>query len=221
MPAVWPSYIENAGVQGALATAQHVASWSEDSLYGLELHAPEPDHMAATAFAVVHEHQKACLLLVKAGLVGSATALMRPSVEVFVRGLWLQWATDEELARFQKGEDSINLERAIKLIVQRSNIERYKDLLGMWALSKNTLHGYVHHGYQSLIRRSGQIDVPPAEIVSLLNFSSALATHASIELTELADKRAIPGQEAARRNLVNKLQAELVATLGTLSLADI
>lgn len=91
----------------------------------------------------------------------------------------------------------------------------------MWASSRGILHGYVHHGYQSLIRRSGQIDVPPEEIVSLLNFSSGLATHASLELTELADKRAIPGREAERRDMVNKLQTELVATLGTLSLADV
>ncbi|WP_428992557.1 DUF6988 family protein [Stenotrophomonas maltophilia] len=31
------------------------------------------------------------MLLVKHGLLGSATALMRPSFEAFVRGLWLQW----------------------------------------------------------------------------------------------------------------------------------
>ncbi|WP_425519495.1 DUF6988 family protein [Xanthomonas arboricola] len=47
--------------------------------------------MAVTAFTVVHEHQRACCQLTYSGLLGSAMALMRPSFEAFVRGLWLQW----------------------------------------------------------------------------------------------------------------------------------
>ncbi|HHK0218907.1 hypothetical protein KGP84_09830 [Burkholderia multivorans] len=217
---VWPRYLENDAVQRALVIARHVATWNEEKLYGIELHAPEPDHMAVAAFAVVHEHQKSCLILVQNGLLGSASALMRPSVEALVRGLWLQWADDAELLRFQKGEDSLNLERAIKLIVQRSGVARYQDLLGMWTQSKRTLHGYVHHGYQSLIRRSGVFEVPPEEVVSLLIFSASLAVHGAIEITELADKRAIPGQETSRREIVNKMQAELVAILDALNLVD-
>ncbi|MDR5776302.1 MULTISPECIES: DUF6988 family protein [unclassified Caballeronia] len=213
--------MQHDGVRHALQIAQQVATWSEEKLYGLELHAPEPDHMAATAFSIVHEHQKSCLLLVQHGLVGSATALMRPSVEALIRGLWLQWADDTELLRFQRGEDSLNLERAIKMIVQRSGVARYNDLLGMWAESKSTLHGYVHHSFQSIVRRSGQFEMAPEEIVSLLTFSAALATHASIEITELASKRVVPGQEKIGRESMHMLQGELVSILDALGLVEI
>lgn len=218
---VWPSYMTDKRVKRAIKIAQDTAVWNEDKLYGIELHSSEPDHMAVVAFAVVHEHQKSCLLLINSGLVASAMALMRPSFEAFMRGLWLHWATDDELLRYQRGEDSLNLERAIKLIAQRSGIVRYNDLLDMWSQSKRTLHGYVHHSYQSLIRRSGVMDVPPDEIASVLNFSSGLATHASIELTELMDKFPPPGREVERRNLVNQLQGELMNTLYALRLAEL
>ncbi|WP_250528255.1 hypothetical protein [Caballeronia sp. GAWG2-1] len=194
---------------------------TKKKLYGLKLHASDPKHLSATAFSIVHEHQKSCLFLVQHGLVGSATALMRPSVEALIRGLWLQWADELELVRFQRGEDSLNPERAIKMIVQRSGVARYNDLLAMWVESKTTLHGYVHHSFQSIIRRSGQVDIPPEEIVSLVTFSAALATHASIELTELASKRAVPGQEEARREAMHMLQVELVSFLDALSVAEI
>jgi hypothetical protein len=91
----------------------------------------------------------------------------------------------------------------------------------MWKQSKKTLHGYVHHSYQSLIRRSSEIDIPTDEMVSLLTFSSALAIHASLEITELADKRPPLGQEVERRDLVNRLQVDLVTTLAAMGLANI
>jgi len=84
-------WMEEPRVQRALEWADHVRRWNEEKLYGLVLHGPEPGHMAVVAFAVVHEHQSSVMLLVKHGLLGSATALMRPSFEAFVRGLWLQW----------------------------------------------------------------------------------------------------------------------------------
>ena len=126
---LWPVWLQDPRVQWALEWADHVRQWNENSLYGLELAGPLSDHMSAVAFAVVHEHQASAALLIKHGLLGSATALMRPAFEAFVRGIWLQWADDQELAHFQKGHDTATPDKIIRKVVKRSGVQRYADLL--------------------------------------------------------------------------------------------
>lgn len=217
----FPAYLEDAPVRQALELADHVRQWNEDRLFGLVLHAPEPDHMSAASLAVVHEHQKSTMVLVQHGLIGSATALMRPAFEAFVRGLWLQWATDEELSHFRKGHDTATPDKLIRKLVKRSGIQRYEDLIDTWQQSEKTLHGYVHHGYQSLIRRSGVMETDPAEVVDLLSFSTSLALHASLEILELAEKRVPEDEIATRPGLVAGLQLEVVAMLRALGLVQL
>lgn len=220
-PELWPVWLQDQRVQRALGWADYVRLWNENSLCGLELDAPLPDHMSTVAFAVVHEHQASATLLVKQGLMGSATALMRPAFEAFVRGLWLQWANDQELAHFQKGHDTATPDKLIRKVVQRSGIQRYADLEDTWDQSAKTMHGYVHHGYQSLIRRSGEIDTPPEEVVDLLGFSTSMALHASLEILELAEKRAPHSEAAARPQLVAAKQLEIVVMLRSMGLVQV
>ncbi|SDW86086.1 DUF6988 family protein [Lysobacter enzymogenes] len=217
---VWPVWLQDQRVQRALEWADHVQRWIKINLYGLVLHAPDPDHMAAVAFAVVYEHQASAALLVRHGLLGSATALMRPSFEVFVRGLWLQWANDQELAHFQKGHDTAVPEKMISKVVQRSGVQRYADLLDTWSRSQKTMHGYVHHGYQSLIRLSGIIDTPPEEVVDLLGFSTSMALHASLETVDLAGRRVPEDEVATRPQWVADKQLEIVAMLRAMGLVQ-
>lgn len=218
---LWPVWLQDPRVQRALEWADLVQRWIEDNLYGLVLHAPEPDHMAVVAFAVVHEHQASVTLLVKHGLLGSATALMRPSFEAFVRGLWLQYANDQELAHFQKGHDTAPPEKIIRKVVQRSGEQRHADLFDTWDLSQKTMHGYVHHGYQSLIRRSGTIEIPPGEVVDLLGFSTSMALHAALETVELAGKRAPENESEIRPQWVAEKQLEIVAMLRAMGLVQV
>lgn len=218
---VWPPYIASPEVQYSLAIAKQVAAWNEETLYGIEVHTNDISHLGIASFAIVHEHQKSALLLTELGLMASSMALMRPMFEAYVRGLWLVYATQEEFNQYQAGRDSLDLERAIKLILSRSGKSRFNDALEMWKLSKKTLHGYVHNSFQALIRRSGLIELPAADVVSTLNFSSALATLASIEITEIMDSDALPENKAAVRTIINSLQADLVATLAEMGLAAV
>jgi len=218
---VLPVYLREGRVQHALALAEHVMRWNESRLFGLVLHAPEPDHMAAVAFGVVHEHQQSTTLLVQRGLLGSATALMRPAFEAFVRGLWLQWATDDELARFQRGHDTATPDKIIRRVVKRSGAHRYMDLLDTWQQSEKTMHGYVHHGYQSLIRRSGVIETQASEVADLLGFITSMALHASLEILELAEKRVPESEVATRPRQVAELQLEVVGMLQMMGLAQV
>ncbi|UJJ49834.1 MULTISPECIES: DUF6988 family protein [Rhodanobacter] len=215
---VWPPYIASPEVQHSLAIAKQVAVWNEETLYGIEVPTNDISRLGIASFAMVHEHQKSALLLTELGLMASSMALMRPMFEAYVRGLWLVYATQEEFNQYQAGRDSLDLERAIKLILSRSGKSRFNDALEMWKLSKKTLHGYVHNSFQALIRRSGLIELPTADVVSTLNFSSALATLASIEITEIMDSDALPDNKAAVRAIVNSLQADLVATLAEMGL---
>lgn len=218
---IWPRYMASPEVKEALAIAEHVQHWNVTKLFGLEVHTNDISHLAIASFAVVHEHQTSALILTRQGLMASSMALMRPMFEAYVRGLWLVYATQEEFNRYQLGRDSLDLERAIKLIRKRSDKVRFDDMLEMWKLSKETLHGYVHHSFQALVRRSDLVELPIQDVVSTLNFSSALATHASIEITEVMDSDALPENKVAVRKIVNALQTDLVAILASMKLADV
>lgn len=218
MDETWPPYITDPEVKAALAFAFEVAQWNEDRLFGLVLDAPEPNHMAATAFAVVQEHQKAVIGLVKWGMMASATSLTRPSFEAYVRGIWLTIANDEQLAQFQKGQQSSDPEKLIKQCIKHTGRQRYADLLEAWRDSKTSLHGFVHNSYQSLIRWSGLFNVPSAEVVMLLHFSSSLALYAALEILELAQAHPPAGQVHARPTWVASRVDEVLSMLDRMGL---
>lgn len=218
MDETWPPYITDPEVQAALAFAFEVAQWNEDKLYGVVLDAPEPNHMAATAFAVVQEHQKAVIGLVKWGTMASATALMRPTFEAYVRGIWLTIANDQQLAQFQQGQQSSDPEKLIKLCIKQTGRPRYTDLLAAWRDSKPSLHGFVHNSYQSLIRRAGLFDVPPAEVAMLLHFSSSLALYAAFEILELAQAHPPADQVHERPTWVATRVDEVLSMLDRMGL---
>jgi len=211
----------NTELQEAFALAEQVASWGSHRLKDLEIHTNDINHLAVASFCMVHEHQQATLALLKMNLVAPSMALMRPMLEAYVRGLWLVYATQDEFNRYQKGQDSLDLEKAIKLVRKRSGEERYSDLLPAWLSSKKSLHGFVHHSFQALIRHSDFMRTSIDDVVSTLNYSSALSTHASLEMTNIMDNDALPENKIRVRELVNTLQAELVATLMCLGLAKI
>ncbi|CAB3734980.1 hypothetical protein LMG26690_05159 [Achromobacter animicus] len=218
---LWPSYMQSKKVHKMCALARLVSGWIEEQLYRVGISTCSADHLSLTAFSVVHEHHKSCVLLVEEGLFGSAAALMRPSLEAYFRGLWLQWAEGDELQKFQEGKHSLEPQRFIKQLLQRSKVERYGDLLPMWEESKQTLHGYVHHGYQSLVRRSGEVEVTAEEVTTMLKFSTGLALHASLDFTELVARRPPAGEETELRQAAVALQGKIVAFMRALDLATV
>ncbi len=218
---VWPTYMQSDEVQRLCALGLRVTEWAEDRLYEVGVVPSSADHLALTAFAVVHEHHKSCVLLVEEGLFASAAALMRPALEAYFRGLWLQWAEELELQRFQEGKDSLDPQRFIRQLVRKSKVQRYGNLLPMWEQSKKTLHGHVHHGYQSLVRRSGEFEVTPEEVATMLKFSTDLALHASLDFTELVGRKPVAGIDINQRRLVNDLQREIAAFMCALDLATL
>lgn len=218
--AIWPPYMANAGVLSAVALGEDAAAWVDRSLTGMEMDGPEPDHMAVVAFLVVHEHHASVLNLVRAGLMASAMALMRPAFEAYVRGIWLSIADDQQLAQFQRGEQSSDPEKLIKACIKHAKKDRYADLLDTWKQSKNSLHGFVHNSYQSLIRRSGVIDIPDDEVVGLVKFSTGLALHASLEILELAQVRVPATHKQTRPALVKGLVDEIVSMFDRMNLVS-
>ena len=216
---IWPPYMADPALIEALTLGGEAAAWVDRSLSGLVLDGPEPDHIAVVAFLVVHEHHVSVMKLVRAGLMASGMALMRPTFEAFVRGVWLTIADDQQLAQFQRGEQSSDPEKLIKACIKHTQRERYSDLLETWKDSKKSLHGFVHNSFQSLIRRSGEIEIPHEEVVNLIKFTTGMALHASFEILELA-KIHVPAQDRATRPvLVDRLVEEIVLMLGRMNLA--
>ena len=217
----WPPYLTDPAVRDALELAYEVAQWNEDKLFGLVLDAPEPNHMAGVAFCVVQEHQKAVIKLVQLGAMASATALMRPTFEAYVRGVWPTIADDQQLAQFQKGQQSSDPEKLIKQCIKKTGRQRYTDLLETWRDSKPSLHGFVHNSYQSLIRRAGLFDVPPAEVVMLLQFSTSMSLYAGFETLELAQAHPPHDQVHERPAFVAARVEEVLTMLDRMGLVHV
>jgi len=215
----WPPYMADPDVQRALLLAELAAGWAIKEL-GIPMRGTQPDHLAVTAFWVTHEHHASVIHLTKFGHMASAHALMRPAFESYVRGLWLTCADDKQLEHYQKGHDSADPERMIRLLIERTGDDQFTDLLDTWMESKKSLHGFTHHKFQSLVRRSGEIDIPHSEVVNMLRFSTGMALHASQAIVGLARDRVPEAEVATRPTLIARLQGELIGMFEGLNLVS-
>lgn len=93
--------------------------------------------------------------------------------------------------------------------------------LPLWERSMATLHGHVHHGYQSLVRRSGEFEVPSGEVATMLEFSTSLALHTSLNFTELVSRTLVAEKGAGLAWALTVLQGEIAAFLRALDLATV
>ena len=93
-------------IQAALARSADLSNWLDSCIHSLDIPSGDRQAMAAALFDQVHEHHKAIQLLLKSSLVGSAFSLVRPTLETFVRGVWLlRCASEEEVKNFTKDTD--------------------------------------------------------------------------------------------------------------------
>lgn len=180
-------------IQAALACSTDLSKWLDGSIHGLDIPSGDREAMAGALFDQVHEHHKAVQLLLKSSLVGSAFSLVRPTLETFVRGVWLlRCASEEEVENFTKDK-----------IVDKSFGDLIREIEA-WpgydvdVLSKVKTEGwsamcsYAHGGYLQAVRRMTPDQITTnyldGEMLEVINFSDAVAMLAASEIFSMAKR---------------------------------
>ena len=181
-------------IQAALARSAELSNWIDSSVHGLDIPSGDREVMAAALFDQVHEHHKAIQLLLKSSLVGSAFSLVRPTLETFVRGVWLlRCASDKELGNFTK--DKINDKSFGALIEEIETCPGYDvDVLSKVKKEAwSAMCSYAHGGYLQAVRRitPGQItaNYSKDEMLEVINSSNAIALLAASEIFSMAKRK--------------------------------
>jgi Family of unknown function (DUF6988) len=180
-------------IEAALASSADLSKWLDDSVHGLQIPSGDREAMAGALFDQVHEHHKAIQLLIKFSLVGSAFSLLRPTLETFVRGVWLlRCASEQEVKNFT--EDEIVKKSFGDLIEEIEMRPGY----GVGVLSKvkkeawSAMCSYAHGGYLQAVRRITPGEITPnyseGEMLEVINSSDAIALLAASEMFSMAGR---------------------------------
>ncbi len=180
-------------IQAALVRAADLSNWLDSSIHGLDIPSGNREAMAAALFDQVHEHHKAIQLLLKSSLVGSAFSLVRPTLETFVRGVWLlRCASEEEVENFTK--DRIG-EKSFGALIREIEACPGYDVDVLSKVKKeawSAMCSYAHGGYLQAVRRitPGQItaNYSKDEMLEVINSSDAIALLAAFEIFSMAKR---------------------------------
>ena len=187
---VHAKYLDDASVQDILRMAVACAAWGDANMVGLEINTDGVNLLAATAFGIVHEHHGAIVSLLLAGRLGSGLALLRPTFEALVRGIWLlRGSKDTQIELYLAGKDSKKIEGLLKDLRKGPQSAEDAFLQATWTKSERSLHQFTHVSHQMLIRRWSfdvETAMPMTEVVDAIKFATGAALLASIELARLA-----------------------------------
>jgi hypothetical protein len=156
----------------------------------------EPVRMIAGAcLDMALEHQAAIAELAGKELYGSASALLRASIEAYVRGVWFwRCATKKEIRRFET-RDKIDKEFG-QLVeeIERKLGSKQTVLSRMKSLHWKALCSFAHTGYHQVTRRYTAGLLKPnyteQDRVQTLEFATAVGLLAAAELAALSNSRA-------------------------------
>jgi hypothetical protein len=137
------------------------------------------------------EHQQGIHTLIEHGLVGSASALLRPQFEAYVRGIWYhQCAADSQITSFLQGAQPPKISpllAALKAIpdFDGETIERTKK--DVW----RTLNDFTHGGAIQVKARNTADEIvrnyTPEHVVGLLRISASLTLLAGTGISAIAN----------------------------------
>jgi hypothetical protein len=125
-------------------------------LNGLEF---EHEHKKMVPLSLLHlslEHNDGIIQLIKSGAHGSASALLRPQRDAFLRGIWFfRCASDEQLVKFMNGVEPPGIKTQLRDVEQTDGYRHGKFSSKMKEI-KDFLNDFTHGGlYQSASRDKG------------------------------------------------------------------
>lgn len=186
-------------IDSRITEAKGIHIWLEQHINSLtSFNATDRLRLSVALFDLVHEHSKAvCLLLDRAPahrLTGSAFALVRPTFETFVRGLWLRHcATDSEIAGFANDD---KIDKKIDNLLQKIESKDGYDV-GVLSCIKNSVWramcSYTHGGQFQVVRRITTEGITPSypdnEIEAVVRVVTGYALLAAYEVFDIASRK--------------------------------
>ena len=170
-----------------LARSERWARMTADLLHGRDLADREPrTWMAATLYHLSIGHQFGIHALVRDGINGSATALVRPQLEAYLRGLWVRHiADDDALSAVERNERDLPGVRAI-IAKLPADHERVRDIVTpIWS----DLCDYTHGGFIQIAARAHETGIGeqyrPGHMEILLATSCTLLVLGAVGMAEL------------------------------------
>lgn len=144
---------------------------------------------AARCFQLALEHHASIVLLVESNQFGSALALLRPTLEAYIRGLWLaRKASDRQLQHYMN-DGTLKISN---LISEVETLPIYAEpKFRTWSSIVTALHSYTHSGVLAIQFRYSDLAIEPAysdeAIEEVLRFSREVASFTAAELIELSE----------------------------------
>jgi hypothetical protein len=144
----------------------------------------------ATLFHLSVEHQQSIHILITEKLYGSASALLRPQFEAYVRGIWYHHcASNSKLRSFLKGAEPPRISEMLTDIGKIPNFD-YQILLETKQSVWSVLNEFTHGGsVQARARMTGHEIVSnysTEHIVGMLRWSSTLSLMGYIGMANVA-----------------------------------
>jgi hypothetical protein len=187
-----------------LAAALDVAAWLTEALHELAIPANLRNRVAASCFAVVQEHQQAVLVLLQPEhpLHASAFALVRPTFEAYVRGMWLSHcASDAQVERFCSGAKPPDMASLIAAVEKAGQFT--KNLLTVvYKNNWSAFSSYTHTGSHQVQRWNSADAIQPnytsEEVDEVLRFTAAVALLSGVSMAAMSSNEAL-GHEALEK----------------------
>jgi hypothetical protein len=182
------------------AAFSHI-EWLRAALHEKEISSAPRIRAAVSSLGIAQEHHHSIVLLIDNKLNASAYALLRVSLESYVRGMWLALcASDEQVAKFWTGD---NPPRIDVLLEELEGTPSFSE--GVLSQIKReywgTLCGFTHTGGLQVQRWNTETSIEPSyepkEIMQVLCFAELIGSLAVIGVAQVAHD-----DELAQRVLV-------------------
>ena len=139
-----------------IAVAENWINKYQGLLNGLEFEHTEKKIVSLSLLHLSLEHNQGIINLIKSNLHGSASALLRPQRDAFLRGIWMfRCASAEQVKKLMSGKEPPGIKDQLRDVEQTDGY-RHGQFSSKMGEIKNFLHDSTHGGlYQSASRDKG------------------------------------------------------------------
>ena len=180
----------NNSIEFELSKSRNIASKIDLALYKIPIKETANCLVPVLFFSTALEHSNSIILLVENHKFGSASTLIRPLFEAFVKGIWFATcAKTKDFERLQKDKCNKKFDGLVTDIANAGHAGLKNIKKEYWRV----MNSFTHSGAGQLSRRidSQQMEIAPnysdAFLIDILNFSRNYGYNAGIELAKISE----------------------------------
>jgi hypothetical protein len=182
----------------ALEQAKRVSAWILRNLRSFQ-----GDRRGTAPLAMhdqVIEHHVGLVILAEQRIFGSAIALLRPMIECYLRGLWLERMTAPAIDRFLASDEPPDADAMVRVLRKAGRLRDAEPVLAAWERSPLHRHPFLSSERMMATPRVGELDsrfVPGLdEVIDALDLGTAIALLATMKVATIGGN---PGVVQAAR----------------------